>query len=247
MHIPDGYLGPSTYGAFWAAMACAWYVAARRVKKTLRAAQVPLLALGAALSFVVMMFNIPVAGGTTGHATGTTLLAITLGPWAAVIAVSIAVAVQAVLFGDGGITTLGANCFNMAFADAIVSYAVYRLIAGKGPGPSGPYNPPGPSGPYNPAVRHHPDKRTIAASAVAAYAGLNSAALLAAVELGLQTVFYKGADGRPLYCPFPLNVTVPAIMASHLAVFGPVEAAFTALAVAYLGRAYPELLRETRS
>ncbi|MDA8171155.1 MAG: cobalt transporter CbiM [Nitrospiraceae bacterium] len=229
MHIPDGYLGPPTYGGLWAVMAGIWYFASRRVKKTLKATEVPLVALGAALSFVIMMFNVPIVGGTTGHATGTALLAITLGPWAAIIAVSIAIAVQAVLFGDGGITALGANCFNMAFTDAMVSYAVYRLIAGG----LGKRNAPG---------GHNPGKRTILASALGGYAGLNASAFLASVELGLQPILHRGLDGRPLYCPFPLKVTIPAMMVGHLVAFGPLEAAFTAFAVAYLGKAYPELL-----
>ena len=212
-------------------MAGIWYLASRKVKKTLRASQAPLLALGAALSFVIMMFNVPIAGGTTGHATGTALLAITLGPWAAVIAVSIAIAVQAVLFGDGGITTLGANCFNMAFTDAMVSYAVYRLIAGAGGGPG---------------ENKNKAKKTVWSSALAAYAGINASALLAAVELGIQPLLHRAADGMPLYCPFPLRVTIPAMMLGHLAFFGPVEAVFTALAVAYLGRAYPDLLRPAK-
>ncbi len=211
-------------------MAGIWYFASSRIKKTLKAAEVPFLALGAALSFVIMMFNVPIVGGTTGHATGTALLAITLGPWAAVIAVSIAIAVQALLFGDGGITALGANCFNMAFTDAMVSYAVYRLITrgfGKNAADGQPRNP---------------GKRTILASALAGYAGLNASAFLAAVELGIQPILHRGLDGRPLYCPFPLKVTIPAMMVGHLAAFGPLEAAFTAFAVAYLGKAYPELL-----
>ena len=92
-----------------------WALASKIVKKTLRAKQVPLLAIGAAFSFVIMMFNIPIPGGTTGHAVGGVLAAILLGPWAACIAITVALAIQALLFGDGGITALGANCFNMAF------------------------------------------------------------------------------------------------------------------------------------
>lgn len=234
MHIPDGYLGPPTYGSLWAAMAGIWYAAAKKVKKTLKASEVPMLALGAALSFVIMMFNVPIAGGTTGHATGTALLAITLGPWAAVIAVSIAIAVQAILFGDGGITAYGANCFNMAFTDAMVSYIVFRLLTAgfrqtDGAGGGSP----------NSAV----GKRTVFASALAAYAGINTAAFMCAMELGIQPILHRAPDGRPLYCPFPLKVTIPAMMTGHLLAFGPLEAVFTALAVAWLGKAYPELLR----
>ena len=88
------------------------------------------MALGAAFSFVIMMFNVPVIGGSTGHAVGATLIAILLGPWAACISVSIALVIQALLFGDGGITAIGANVFNMAFVMPFVGYYVYRLIAG---------------------------------------------------------------------------------------------------------------------
>src|SRR5689334_555185 len=115
MHIPDGYLGPETYGSLWAVMTPIWAAASQRLKNTLKARQVPWLAMGAAFTFVLMMFNIPVPGGTTGHAVGSTLVAILLGPSAAVLAVSMAIVVQALLFGDGGITAIGANCFNMAF------------------------------------------------------------------------------------------------------------------------------------
>ena len=68
-------------------------------------------------------------GGTTGHATGATLIAILIGPWAAIIAVSIALIIQSFMFGDGGITAVGANCFNIAFAEVLVGYGIYRIIS----------------------------------------------------------------------------------------------------------------------
>ena len=66
MHIPDGYLGPQTFVVLWLVMVPIWIIAARKVKRTLRTRQIPLLALGAAFSFVIMMFNVPVIGGSTG-------------------------------------------------------------------------------------------------------------------------------------------------------------------------------------
>jgi cobalt/nickel transport system permease protein len=221
VHIPDGYLGPSTYGSLWAVMVPLWYWAGRKMKQTLRASEVPLLALGAAVSFVIMMINIPIIGGTTGHATGAVLLAIVLGPWAALIAVSIALVVQAVVFGDGGITALGANCFNMAFAGVFAGYFVFRLFAPKGEN----------------------RKRLLAAAALGGYVGLNVSALFTAVELGVQTILYTAPDGRPLYSPFPLRIAVPAIMLEHLTIFGFAEAAFTALSLAYISKAHPELIK----
>ena len=131
MHIPDGYLSPATCAALYTGAAPFWYVALRRVRRALHTRLVPLISLFAAFSFVIMMFNLPLPGGTTGHAVGIGLAAVVLGPWAAMLAVSIAIVIQALFFGDGGITAIGANCFNMAIAGALVAYAVYRILAGR--------------------------------------------------------------------------------------------------------------------
>lgn len=221
MHIPEGYLGPQTWGASYAVMAPIWVIAGRKLRQTLDARRVPLLAIGAAFSFVIMMFNVPIPGGSTGHATGAPLIAILLGPWAAVLAVSVVLAVQAFMFGDGGITALGANCFNMAFVMPLVSYGVYKLAAtGSG-------------------VR---SARRLFAAGLAGYVGLNVAAVTTAIMFGIQPLIAHGADGRPLYAPFPLNVAVPVMALEHLLLFGLVEAAVTATAVAYLARTEPELI-----
>ena len=129
MHIPDGYLGPPTYIAAYAACAPLWAVASRKLKATLDARRVPLLAIAAAFSFLVMMFNIPLPGGSTGHAVGAVLIAIAVGPWGALLSVSIAVVIQALLFGDGGITAIGANCFNMGFVMSFTGYYAFRFLA----------------------------------------------------------------------------------------------------------------------
>ncbi len=223
MHIPDGYLGPITYGGLWVAVAPAWYYASRRIKEEMAATRIPVLALSAAFSFVLMMFNIPIPAGTTGHAIGATLIAILLGPWPAVIAVSLALVIQAVIFGDGGITAIGANCFNMAFAETMAGYAIYRLIAG--------------------GRRSTLDTRHLIGAAIGSYMGINLAAFLTAVELGIQPLLHVAADGRPLYSPFQLSVTIPVIMVQHIAVFGTIEAIVTVLVLLYLRKSYPELIR----
>ncbi|MDP1759505.1 MAG: cobalt transporter CbiM [Thermodesulfovibrionales bacterium] len=233
MHIPDGYLGPITYGSLWAAVIPIWIYASKKVKEILKASQVPLLALSAAFSFVIMMFNVPLPGGTTGHATGATLIAILIGPWPAVIALSIALIVQALIFGDGGITAIGANCFNIAFAGLLVGYGIYRLISkfkiqnskfkGK-----------------NPDVKN---TRHLIGAGIGAYAGINLAAFLTAVELGIQPLLHAGADGRPLYSPFPLSITIPAIMLEHIFLFGIVEAVVTVSVLLYIKKSHPELIR----
>src|SRR5215472_17822708 len=124
MHIPDGYLSPATCGALYAGTTPIWSAAGRRVRRTVKSRYVPLLAVGAAYSFLVMMFNVPIPDGTTAHAVGAVLIAIVLGPWAAVVAVSIALLIQALFFGDGGVLAYGANTFNMAFVMPFVGYFV---------------------------------------------------------------------------------------------------------------------------
>lgn len=221
MHIPDGYLGPVTYGTLYAVTVPFWAAASWKLNRTLKAKQAPFLAIGAAFSFVIMMFNIPIIGGTTGHATGATLIAILLGPWAALIAVSVALIIQAVLFGDGGITAIGANCFNMAVAGVFSGYAVYRMIAGR-------------AGVLS--------RRRRIAGAVAAYVSLNVSALLTAVQFGVQPLLERSVDGQPLYSPFPLAIAVPAMAIEHLLVFGFIEAAVTALVIKYFQKNDPEML-----
>ena len=133
MHIPDGYLSPSTCAALYAGAAPFWFVALRRAGKLLHARLVPLISLVSAFVFVIMMFNIPRPGGTTGHAVGMAVSAILLGPSASILAISVALLIQAVFFGDGGITAFGANSFNMAVVGSLVAYAVYRMAAGRSP------------------------------------------------------------------------------------------------------------------
>jgi len=224
MHIPDGYLGPGTCGFFYLAMLPIWTAASYIVKKTLKSRQVPMLAIGAAFSFVIMMFNVPIPGGSTGHATGGVLVAILLGPWAACIAVTVALVIQALLFGDGGITAIGANCFNMAFVMPFAGYYIYKIIS------------------YNAAVN---SKRRVIAAGVAAYLALNIAAFFTGVEFGLQPLLYHTSSGQALYSPYGLNVAVPAMALEHLFLFGWVEAFITALVVKYLQKQSPELLQES--
>lgn len=221
MHIPDGYLGPTTCGVFYAVMLPIWTISSRIVKKTLKARQVPMLAIGAAFSFVIMMFNIPIPGGSTGHAVGGVLVAILLGPWAACIAITVALVVQALLFGDGGITAIGANCFNMAFILPFAGYYIYKAIS------------------YHASIG---SSRRVIAAGVAGYFGVNVAALLAGIEFGLQPLLHHTPGGQALYCPYGLNAAVPAMVGEHLLIFGWVEAIVTAFVIKYLQKTAPQLL-----
>jgi cobalt/nickel transport system permease protein len=221
MHIPDGYLSPSTCASLYACSAAGWYSALRRTKRSFATRTIPLISVFAAFSFVVMMFNIPLPGGTTGHALGVTVAAIVLGPWASALAISLALAIQALLFGDGGITTLGANCFNMAIIGSFVAYGVYRLMA---------------------AGAQISSKRRITAAAVAGYVSINVCALLTAIEFGIQPALFHDASGAPLYAPYPLRVAIPAMMIGHLTFAGLAEAVISAGMVSYLLRSDSRLI-----
>jgi cobalt/nickel transport system permease protein len=222
VHIPDGYLSPATCATLGAGMVPVWATAGRRVRTVLTRRSVPMVALGAAYCFLVMMLNVPIPDGTSAHAAGAVLVAVLLGPWAAVIAVTVALAMQALFFGDGGVLAFGANCWNMAFVMPVVGLAVYRLAA-RGSALTA--------------------RRRALAAGLGAYAGLNAAALCTAVELGLQPTLFHGADGTPLYAPFHLGQTIPAMLLAHLTVAGGVELALTAGVIAYLQRADLPLLR----
>jgi cobalt/nickel transport system permease protein len=222
MHIPDGYLSPSTCATFYLFAATGWYAALKRIKRLLATRAIPLISVFAAFSFVVMMFNVPLPGGTTGHAVGVGIAAIVLGPWGSILAISIALAIQALFFGDGGITTLGANCFNMAIVGSFTAYVVYRMIA---------------------AHSNLESRRRVLAAAVAGYVAINASAFVTAVELGIQPVLFHDASGTPLYAPYPLHVAIPAMMIGHLTFAGLAEAAISAGMVSYLQRADLGLLR----
>ena len=224
MHIPDGYLGPATYGSAWAVMVPIWRYASKKVRQTVQTSEIPFLAMGTVFSLVAMMFMLPLPGGTTGHISGATLVAILLGPWAAVIAVSISVVIQAVLLGDGGITAIGANCFNIAFVGAVVGWGIYALILRVGTRSA--QHPPGGSAAAPRFLR-------LTAAAAASYLAINLGALMAALELGSQPLLYAGRQGAA-YFPFPLKVAIPAVMIPHLTIIGALEAGVTVLVLAFV-------------
>jgi cobalt/nickel transport system permease protein len=224
MHIPDGYLSPSTCAALYAVAGPFWYVALQRVKLVMGTRLVPLLSLFAAFSFVIMMFNLPLPGGTTGHAVGVGIATIVLGPWTSMLAISIALLIQALFFADGGITTYGANCFNMAIVGSLIAYGIYRSVAGRAPLTS---------------------TRRVVAAALAGYGAINAAAFCAAVEFGLQPLLFRDAIGSPLYAPFPLRIAIPAMMIGHLTLAGLAESVITGGVVTYLQRTDLSLLKLT--
>lgn len=224
MHIPDGYLSPVTCAVLYIAAAPFWAIALRRVKRLLNTRLVPLLSVFAAFSFVIMMFNIPLPGGTSGHAIGVGIATVVLGAWGSMLAISVALLIQALFFGDGGITAFGANAFNMAIVGSLVAASVYRVVAGRA------------------AIA---STRRVVAAALAGYAAINAAAFCAAVEFGIQPIFFQDATGAPLYAPYPLHIAIPAMMIGHLTFAGLAELITSGGVVAYLQRSDSSLLKLT--
>lgn len=219
MHIPDNYLSPQTCAVMTAAMVPVWTVSVRKVKAALPKEKISVLGVGAAFSFLGMMFNVPLPGGTTGHAVGGTLAALLAGPYAACLSVSVALLLQALLFGDGGILAFGANCFNMAFVLPFVGYAVYSVIR-----------------------KHVKSERgNLAAAGIGSYIGINAAALCAAIEFGIQPMLFRDSAGNALYCPYGLSVSIPVMMAGHLTLFGLAEVVYTVAVYAFLLHAAPSV------
>lgn len=225
MHIPDNYLSPTTCAVMAAVMVPVWGTAIKKVKEEVTKKKMPMLGIGGAFSFLTMMFNIPVPGGTTAHAVGGTLVAILLGPEAACVAVSVALLIQALVFGDGGILAYGANCFNMAFVLPYVGYYVYKFTRGKLKSLKGNY----------------------ISAFLGSYIGINAAALCAAIEFGIQPLLFKDIKGMPMYCPYSLSVSIPAMLIPHLLAAGVLEGLVTAGVFAYIKKISPDIIYEGKA
>jgi cobalt/nickel transport system permease protein len=131
MHIPDGFLSIVISLICWAITVAVLAIAISQTNKNLGEKQVPLMGVMAAFIFAAQMLNFPVAGGTSGHLLGGALAAITLGPWAGMLAMTAVIAVQGLLFQDGGLLVMGANILNMGLLTVAVGYGLYRSVAGK--------------------------------------------------------------------------------------------------------------------
>src|SRR4051795_8961841 len=119
MHIPDGFLDAKTALGTMVLAGGGLAFSLYHARKTLSPRKIPLLGLAASFVFAAQMINFPVPGATSGHLLGGVLAAALLGPSAAVIVISTVLIVQCLAFADGGITTLGANIFNMGLVGAV--------------------------------------------------------------------------------------------------------------------------------
>jgi cobalt/nickel transport system permease protein len=190
MHIPDGYfslINPTTHAvslADVAVLAVTWAVtvpflvfAWRKTKSAYSQSIAATLAVMSALVFVAQILNFPVAGGTSVHILGGTLLALVLGPFPAMLSMTIVLIMQAVFFADGGLLTFGANALNMAVIGGL-SFYIVKLLASKSV-----------SG-----------KRFAVAVFAAAFAASVLSGLFTGVEIGLSQA-YAGVGGLSVTVP----------------------------------------------
>lgn len=208
VHIPDGFLSPQTYLPAYAICAGLWWLGLRRLRRELDADTLPYIAMLTALSFLLMMLSLPLPGGTTVHALGIALLAVNFGVWTAFLAVSLVLAMQALLFGVGGITALAVNALAMGLVGSVSAWLAWRAIS----------------------TIHVPT-----ALILAGWVSVTAPALLLAVVLGLQPSIAHDNAGRPLFFPFDLAITLPTVMIPHI-LLGLGEGVLTWLATAMLER-----------
>ncbi len=199
MHIPDGFLSPQTYLPAYGLAAVAWAWAARGLRERIDETTLPRLAMLTALSYGLSLIMVPLPGGTSGHALGVALLALLFGVRHTLLAYSLVLLLQALLFGAGGLTALPVNALAMGLIGAVTAVAVYRLLAG-----------------FNATF----------AVAAAAWLSVMMAASAVALILGLQALIARRPDGTPLFFPFGPEITLPAVLVPH-ALIGIGEAVLT--------------------
>jgi cobalt/nickel transport system permease protein len=205
MHIPDGFLSPQTYLPAYAVAAGAWTWAAKGIRHRLDETTVPRLAMLTALAYGLGLVMVPLPGGTSGHALGVALLALIFGVRSAFLAYSLVLLLQSLLFGAGGITALPVNALAMGLVGGFAAVAAKRLLT-----------------PIN----------ETAAVAVAAWLSVVLAGVVVALVLGIQPLIAHKPDGTPLFFPFGLEITLPAVLLPHLLI-GIGEAVLTVLVWRY--------------
>lgn len=201
MHIPDGFLAPQIWLPAWGLAAGAWTWAARDLRRRLDEHTVPRLAMLTALAYGLGLIMVPLPGGSSGHLLGVALLTLLFGLRPAFLAYSGVLALQALLFGAGGITALGVNALALGLIGGATAQGLFRLLR-----------------PLHEET----------AVALAAWGSIMVGALVLALVLGAQPWLARRADGTPLFFPFDWSITLPALLLPH-ALIGIGEAALTLL------------------
>lgn len=183
MHIPDGFLTLYVIVPTFIITIIFWIISFKKIKITDQ--QVPIMGLLTALFFAAMMMNYPIIGGTTAHLLGGASIGLILGPYAGCISVTIILVLQALLFGDGGLTTLGANVLNMGIIGVFVPCILFLAM--------------------NKVFKAKTNGTLYAMIFISAFVGDVLAAVSAGTELGLSTPTFQ----------YGLSVAVPAMAINH--------------------------------
>ncbi len=189
MHIPDGFISPKVYLPAWGVAALAWWVCFRRAGNLLDPRVIPRLSVITSAAFVLSLVTIPLPGGSSVHLTFVGLLTVLFGWRLAFLALSLVFVLQAFLLGDGGITTLPVNVLAIAGSGVLIASLVFKLLLRR-------Y--------LNPALF------------LAGWSAVVLPSLLVALVLGLQPTLAHDASGTPLFFPFGLKVTLPALILPHM-------------------------------
>jgi len=187
MHIPDGFISPQTY--LPAAVVGAGLLAIAYKKVNLDIEKIPMLSGVSAIAFVMMLIIFPIPGGTTVHLSGIAIVALLFNPWMAFMSISLVLLIQALMFGDGGVTAYPVNMLSLAFLGSFSAYYGYHLF------------------------------KNVSKKFATLFAGWISIvlpSLFIATVLGVQPLIASADDGSPLFFPFGLDVTLPSIVIPHL-------------------------------
>ena len=212
LHIPDGLMDPrvAALGAieFVIVIAFALYYSRKRLAEK----ALPRVALLSAGVFVAQMVNFPVGGGTTGHLIGGALMAILVGPTLAIVGMTVVLLIQAMMFGDGGITAFGLNAVNMAVIAPLAGWGVHSLLA--------------------PIAGTTARTAKLLAIGMGAWASVFLSAAAAAAELSVSHAISGGTYG------IAATIAIPSMLGYH-AVIGVGEGLITCGIVAYVWRVSP--------
>jgi len=177
LHIPDGFLSLGVAAAAWGVALFALFLAVRRSQERFDERLIPMAGIMAAFIFAGQMINFPVAGGTSGHLIGAALAAVVLGPWLGILVMTAVIALQGLLFQDGGLVVMGANILVMGVVPALIAFGFYRAVANRG------------------------RSLRLATTAVAAWLSVMAAALVTAIFLG-----FSGTSSFRIVVPAMLGV-----------------------------------------
>jgi cobalt/nickel transport system permease protein len=202
MHIPDGFISPKVYVPSYGIAGLLWLYSVKKIKQFLNEDMLPFLSATTAFAFVLMMIVVPLPGGTTAHALGIGVLAVLFDPYTSFLCISLVLLIQALFFGNGGITTLPVNAIAIGFLGTFTIYYIVKIFK----------------------------RYEKVAMFVGSFIAVMLSAFVLALILGIQPLIASDATGKPLFFPFGLKITIPAMMIPHIFV-GIAEGILTIIAV----------------